>query len=485
MNTFRRAFNAFKREGVWVGYRVLMRVGRWLLPIKLRHRARAEPLYGEKIAERFGVYNGSLASTSSLVPHPAPSTLVWIHAVSLGETRLAATLIDALREAVREEAKNSKAPAQPLHFLLTHGTATGRAAGAALLHSGDIQVWQPWDDSASVQAFYDYFRPKVGLLIETELWPNLVLQGAARGVPLYVANARMSARTFAKTRQLEHFARSVYTAMSGFFAQTQEDAQRIRYFAEAAPDAAKCPHIAVTGSMKFDARPAPELLALGRRWRSTIAKPTVLFASSREGEEALFLRAISDLPSKQRQAVHWLLVPRHPQRFEAVAGLIEQAGYAVSRRSAWTASPKDADGDPPFDSQAVLPPADNGEADTVLLGDSLGEMPAYYAAAYVALLGGSFEPLGGQNLIEAAACGCPVVMGPHTFNFAQAALDAQAVGAAQQVADMSAALHQALATALAASEQIEAQRQSCLNFAASQRGATRAVVADLQTLLAR
>jgi len=162
-------------------------------------------------------------------------------------------------------------------------------------------------------------------------------------------------------------------------------------------------------------------------------------------------------------AVQWLIVPRHPQRFDAVADAIAAAGLSVSRRSAWAAAPEPAD---------------------VWLGDSLGEMSAYYALADVALLGGSFAPLGGQNLIEAAACGCPVVMGPHTFNFAQAAELAQAAGAARRVADLAAALAAAHAL-LADAPALAAMRRAAQDFAQAHRGAAERTAEALQALCSR
>jgi len=199
----------------------------------------------------------------------------------------------------------------------------------------------------------------------------------------------------------------------------------------------------VLGNLKFDVVPDTQLLDRGREWRTRTGRPVVLLASSREGEEAMWLEQIQKIRQKAPQAlvghasaainseasgdglppVQWLIVPRHPQRFESVVRLFREAGMRVAQRSQW--------GDTPV-------PAD------IWVGDSLGEMALYYGMADVALLGGSFEPLGGQNLIEAAACGCPVVMGPHTFNFAEAAALARGAGAALAVPDLAAGVSQAL-----------------------------------------
>jgi 3-deoxy-D-manno-octulosonic-acid transferase len=205
---------------------------------------------------------------------------------------------------------------------------------------------------------------------------------------------------------------------------------------------------AVTGNLKFDATPDAALLARGRAWRASSAKPVLMFTSSREGEEQMLIEA---LKAKPMTAVQWLIVPRHPQRFDAVAALFEAAGFSVSRRSTWVDAPEKAD---------------------IWLGDSLGEMALYYGLADMALLGGSFAPLGGQNLIEAAACGCPVLMGPHTFNFAQAAEMAQAEGAALRCMDLSDALRQSAAL-VADPTSLAQARTAALAWSVAHQGATR------------
>lgn len=430
--------------------RVLYDLATWLaqplLRRKLRRRGAAEPGYLHAVDERFGHYSQ---------PRPADAApLVWIHAVSLGETRAAAILLAALR------------PRLPgMRLLLTHGTATGRAEGAGLLQPGDVQVWQPWDSPGAVRRFLARYRPDVGVLMETEIWPNLILQASARGVPLALANARLSEKSLRGARRAGWLLRPAYRALSAVWAQTEADAARLRAIG-AGP-------VTVLGNLKFDARPAPELLARGRAWRAESRRPVVMLASSREGEEAEFLKQIQALALAGRApaatknevtgapspAVQWLIVPRHPQRFDAVADAIAAAGLSVSRRSAWAAAPEPAD---------------------VWLGDSLGEMSAYYALADVALLGGSFAPLGGQNLIEAAACGCPVVMGPHTFNFAEAAALAEAAGAAVRTPDLAQAVDQALA--LAQGPQQAAATGKAAAFALAHRGAAGQTVAALAAL---
>jgi 3-deoxy-D-manno-octulosonic-acid transferase len=400
-----------------------------LLRRKLRRRGAAEPGYLEAIEERFGRYH---AATE-------PGRL-WIHAVSLGETRAAAILLDALRRARPE-----------LRVLLTHGTATGRAEGQKLLREGDAQAWLPWDTPQAVRRFLDHFRPGAGVLMETEVWPNLSAACHARGVPLALANARLSPKSLAQARRLARLSRPAYGALRSAWAQTEDDARRLLE-AGARVDG-------VFGNVKFDASPDAAQLQEGRDWRSTSPRPVVMFASSREGEEADFLRVAA-----QHRDVQWLLVPRHPQRFDEVAAMVAQAGFSVSRRSAWN--------------DEAPAPAD------VWIGDSLGEMALYYAMADVALLGGSFARLGGQNLIEAAACGCPVVMGPHTFNFGEAAELAQEAGAARRVGNMEEGVRVAVELARDAAARSEAA-QSGERFAAAHRGAAARTAQAVLALLPR
>ncbi len=428
-------------------YSLLTWLAQPFLRRKLARRARAEPGYAVAVEERFGHYSV-----------PPESGRLWIHAVSLGEARAAGILLEALR------------PAWPgLRLLLTHGTATGRAEGARLLQAGDLQVWQPWDTPQAVARFLAHFQPCMGILMETEVWPNLIAGCANRGVPVVLANARLNERSFRQAQRLALLARPAYGALAAVWAQTDADAARLRALGA---------HVAgVFGNLKFDATPDADQVGAGRRWREALGVPVILLASSREGEEAALLKLISTLPSVHRPQgainngvqsggehghagapVRWLIVPRHPQRFDEVAQRVQAHGFRPSRRSSW--------GSRPAQGETV------GGGGEIWIGDSMGEMALYYAMSDVALLGGSFEPLGGQNLIEAAACGCPVVMGPHTFNFAQAAELAEAAGAAQTVPDLAAAVQRALAWAGDPAERAR-RAAAALAFAAAHRGAAR------------
>jgi 3-deoxy-D-manno-octulosonic-acid transferase len=412
---------------------------------KLRRRGAAEPGYLHAVDERFGVYRT-----------PAEPGALWIHAVSLGETKAAAILLEHLRRL------------QPdLRILLTHGTATGRAEGEQLLRPGDVQAWLPWDAPKAVRLFLDHFQPSAGILMETEVWPNLVLQCKARGLPLMLANARLSEKSLAQARRLARLSKPAYASLAAVWAQTEDDAVRLAKAGATVKG--------VFGNLKFDATPDAAQLERGRAWRASGGRPVIMFASSREGEEAEFCRVLkanrvlaqagwarraTDAPAQQ---VQWLVVPRHPQRFDEVAALVAQHGFAVSRRSQWSAQPAAAD---------------------VWIGDSMGEMALYYGLSNAALLGGSFAPLGGQNLIEAAACACPVIMGPHTFNFADAAQLAQEAGAALRVETMQEAIRTAVALTGDPARR-EAAVRAATAFAAAHQGAAEKTAQAVLALVRR
>jgi len=419
-----------------------------LLKRRLRRRAGAEPRYGQDVAQRFGHYDEArMAPAGRARPQsqagsartPTASGFVWLHAVSLGETRAAAVLLAGLR---------ARYPG--LRLLLTHGTATGWEQGTALLQAGDVQVWQPWDTPGAVRRFLQHFQPRLGLLMETEVWPNMVAQCQRMGIPLCLVNARMSEKSLRQALRLRWLSRPAFAGLHTVLAQTEADAQRLRTLGARVQ--------AVTGNLKFDATPDAALLARGRAWRTGSERPVLMFTSSREGEEQMLIDALRARPLP---GVQWLVVPRHPQRFDAVASLFAEAGFTVSRRSTWADAPQPA---------------------AVWLGDSLGEMALYYGLADAALLGGSFAPLGGQNLIEAAACGCPVLMGPHTFNFAQAAEMAAEAGAAFACANLAQALEQAFAL-VAQPPALAQSRATALEWSQSHRGATARTLDALQLCL--
>lgn len=402
--------------------------------------------------------------------------VIWIHAVSVGETRAAGPLI---RQLVQEY--------PDAYLVLTHMTPTGRAAGAEVLvglEDRSEQRYLPYDLPSAIRRFFRQTGVDIGVLMETEIWPNLLQQARLAKLPVLLVNARLSEKSLRKAYRQKNLMAIAAASLRAVGAQTQADADRLGQFFSGA--------VTVTGNLKFDVLPDEDLQVLGRHWRArwhqkfgpvTRPRPVWLFASTREGEEALILQAWRQwcrhvlVPSGLPRPI-LLFVPRHPQRFDEVAKQLEATGPCL-RRSRWQLAFDDTDSE----AITVLPGRGRvGSGPDFMLGDSMGEMPMYYAMADVALIGGSLLPLGGQNLIEACACGCPVICGPHMFNFAQAAADAIQAGAAVGVRDATEAL-QAMSLI---SRQVEDQMrmaQSARDFASSHRGATERTVALIVSVL--
>jgi len=440
--------------------RLLYSLG-WLLatPLVVGYllwRARRQPEYRLHWRERWGLFPRRR--------DPAP--LAWVHAVSVGETRAAQPLVAALL---------ARDPS--LRVLLTHMTPTGRAAGAELFAARFpgrvIQAYLPYDLPPATRRFLAAWRPAFGLVMETELWPNLCASAARAGVPLALVNARLSEKSLRKGLRWRALTAPALRSLARVVAQGEADAQRIRRLADV--------DVVVAGNLKFDVAPPPGLLARGRGWRARAGgRPVVLAASTRDGEEALILDAWAARPAAAAQAL-LVLVPRHPQRFDEVATELERRGLRMVRRRALDAGPLDA-GAPeagPPEAGAPLPGAPE-----VLLGDSMGEMFAWYAMADVAIIGGSLLPFGAQNLIEACAAGVPAIVGPSTYNFADAAEQAIAAGGAVRVRDAAGAV--AAACVLLADEGARTRAGECaLRFAAAHRGATGRTLEAIAPLLAR
>ena len=393
-----------------------------LLPLRLWWRGRKEAGYRERIGERFGRYRADVA---------APATeIIWIHAVSLGETRAAAPLIERI---LRER------PASTI--LLTHMTATGRSAGRALAGERVIQAWLPYDVPFAVRAFIARFRPRVGLLIETELWPNLLKACRTMQVPVFLVNARLSQRSERGYALVAPLATPMFAALSGVAAQTSVDATRLTRLGAR--------NVIVTGNLKFDIALPAQVHQRGAelRRRLGIDRPVWVAASTRDGEEALVLDALERHPLPT--TVVTVIVPRHPQRFAAVAELLRARGQRFVRRS----------DDLPIPSDPVF-----------MLGDTLSELFTYYAAADIAFVGGSLVPTGGQNLIEPLAVGLPTLVGPHTFNFADSTTLAIEAGAALRVLDADSLVRE-VAALLADAERRQVMREAALAFHAAHQGA--------------
>ncbi|WP_028208489.1 lipid IV(A) 3-deoxy-D-manno-octulosonic acid transferase [Paraburkholderia nodosa] len=430
--------------------RVIYRAAWWLIAplavLRLFIRSRRERGYREHIGERFGYCTGRLPEDD------AP--LIWVHAVSVGETRAAQPLVDALL-AARPDAR----------ILLTHMTPGGRATGEQLFGNRVLRCYLPYDMPHAVRRFLHAWRPSLGLVMETEVWPTLIDECKHADVPLVLTNARMSARSFKRAAKFGAGAREVFGGFARVLAQSPSDAERLT--------ALGARSVAVLGNLKFDMASPPALIARGREWRRAIGeRPVWVAASTREGEEELVLQAFASLNVPDALLI---LVPRHPQRFDEVAALVERKNFKLERRSRW--APAAAAAASVHAGVRVLP-----QDVSVLLGDSMGEMGAYYAAADLAFIGGSLLPLGGQNLIEACAVGVPVLIGPHVFNFTQATADATAAGAALQVQDPT-DLARALCELFNDKPRRVAMGAAAAAFASRHRGATARTVDVVQALV--
>lgn len=408
-------------------YTLLLYLAIPLLLMRLLWRARRQPAYLRHVGERFGIYR-----------EPAgDGPWLWVHAVSVGETRAAEPLIRALQ---------TRHPRY--RILLTHMTPTGREAGESLFGDDASRCYLPYDHPGAVARFFRRYRPVAGVLMETEIWPNLIRAGVRLGTPMYLVNARLSARSLRGYQWVGTLAREAMRGFKAVAAQTENDAARLRALGAEA--------VTVTGNLKFDIEWPAQQIAQGRALRRSVGtRPVLLAASTREGEEALLLDAVAQAGLGRALLV---IVPRHPQRFDEVAALIAARGLPFCRRS-----------------------ADTSVADAaVLLGDSMGEMFMYYAACDVVLMGGSFLPYGAHSLIEPCALGRPVIIGPSTYNFAEAADAALQAGAVLSAADLRAALP--LAQALASdAERCQRMGAAGAAFAAAHRGATRRVMALLDS----
>jgi 3-deoxy-D-manno-octulosonic-acid transferase len=399
---------------------------------RLAWRARRQPGYLANLPERFGA-----------TPRPAGSTVIWIHAVSVGETRAAAPLVEALRRDFPGAA-----------ILLTHMTPTGRAMGRELFGDRVSQAWLPYDHGFAVRRFLARAQPAFGLLVETEIWPNLLARCRTRGIPVFLVNARMSARSARGYARVGALSREALSCLAGIAAQTASDASRLESLGAKA--------VAVTGNIKFDLEVPADVAQRARDLRALFGaqRRVWVVGSTREGEEALLAEAIerTGLP----QDILVVIVPRHPQRFAQVAALLEARAGPV-----------------PLRSQARPVPASARYA----VGDSMGEMLAYYAASDIVFVGGSLKAYGGQNLIEACAVGRPVLFGPHTFNFESAAEEALARGAGQRVRDAGeavAAAHRLLDDPLRRAE----MGRRAAAFAEENRGALARLLAWLRPRVA-
>lgn len=383
-------------------YTLVLCLAQPLLMLYLLKRAKKQPSYRQGWGQRF------LANVPVMQAPQKPARRIWVHAVSVGETHAVSPLVQAWATRHPEDS-----------WVFSSTTPTGQDTARLLFSNlnGAAFFYLPYDLPWLMRRCLARTQASQLWLVETELWPNLLRMAARANLAVCLLNARVSPRTGQRLKQLAWLSKPLLGALRCLVCQTQADAQVF--------EALGRPVDAVSGNLKFDVVCKPALIELGLTWKSQQAGWAVLLlASSREGEEALLLQALTRLRFFERlPRVSVWVVPRHPQRFDAVHALLEefadkQGLGPVARRSQWL------EGGP----APSLP--------RLVLGDSMGEMPAYYTVANVALLGGSWLNFGGQNLIEACACACPVWMGPHTYNFRKASEDALAAGAARRFAGL-------------------------------------------------
>ena len=405
-----------------------------LLPYVFFHllwRARRQAEYLQHIPERFGFY--TLKSAQAVI---------WLHTVSVGETRAAASLIQRLLATYPDH-----------QILLTHTTPTGREASEQLYQDRVIRVYLPYDYPAAVKRFLRHFKPRTGVLLETEIWPNLIHHCHSAGVPLLLLNARLSEKSAARYARFPNLSQASLSQLHAIAAQSEEDAVRLNQLG--------AQNVSVMGNLKYDIEPPTDMLEIGKQLRALFGTDRAVFlaASTRVGEESLLLDALRQL---NNPALLTVIVPRHPQRFNEVATLLTQQSFRFQRRS---------------ENRSIAPQTQ------VVLGDSMGEMFSYYAACDIAFIGGSLLPFGGQNLIEACAVGKPVLIGPHTYNFTQASMLAVEQGAAVRVQDAN-ELALTLQKLLLQPEKLRQMGTAGLSFVNANRGATNLALAQISRAIA-
>ncbi len=374
-------------------YTLLFHLGLPLVALRLWLRARKAPAYRQRIGERFAVGLPAMQCGG-----------IWVHAVSVGESIAAAPMIRALLAQYPE-----------LPITVTCMTPTGSERIKALFASESrIQhCYLPYDLPWAAGRFLDHVQPRLGIIMETELWPNHIHQCSRRNIPVVLANARLSERSARGYARFAGLTRPMLAAMSWFAVQTEAEARRFLELG-ARPEC-----VTVTGSIKFDLSIDPQLLEraaqLREQWQAT-HRPVWIAASTHAGEDESVLAAHRQLLSSHPEAL-LILVPRHPERFDSVHELCQQTGFTTVRRSS---------------GQSVMPDT------SVLLGDTMGELLFLYALADSAFVGGSLVPNGGHNLLEPAALARPVISGPHLFNFLEIAALLRQAGALEEVDDSAA-----------------------------------------------
>lgn len=350
---------------IWI-YRLLSIILFPFLVLRLLWKVGRDPNYGERWYERFGFFNRS-----------APSSPVWVHAVSMGESIAARPIIEQLLK--------NKIP-----VIVTTTTATGAAQIKRMFNERVLHVFLPYDYLCSVKRFLEFYKPRMGLIMETELWPNLISQCKKSALPLFLVNARLSPKSAKNYTKIISLARQMLNCFSAIGAQTSEDAQRFMQLG-AHPQTIK-----ITGSIKFDIEIPETTINAGLELKQKLgSRPILVAGSTHATEETMVLNIYQEL-KKQISDCCLIIVPRHPERFNEVFDLCHNTGLIVARH---TETIKDF------------------SKINIYLGDTMGELLTYYAAADVVFVGGSFVNVGGHNLLEPAALGLATITGPIDYNF--------------------------------------------------------------------
>ncbi|MEJ2416081.1 MAG: lipid IV(A) 3-deoxy-D-manno-octulosonic acid transferase [Exilibacterium sp.] len=411
-------------------YTILLYLGLPLVFMRLWRRSRLAPAYAQRWRERFGFIS----------PPAGKGSVIWVHAVSVGETLAALPLINALQQQHPQT-----------RFAVTTTTPTGSERVTAALGDSVFHVYMPYDLPDCVARFLQRVKPKLLIIMETELWPNTIAACHRRNIPVILANARLSEKSARGYRRIRFLISPMLKRLSAVAAQHDEDIER---FIALGMDCERC---TVTGSIKFDLDIGTELrqraAQLKREWNAGGQRLVWLAASTHQGEDETILAAFSDV-RRSFPDLLLVIVPRHPERFDRVVRLCGAAGWRVARRS----------------SQGAV-----GTETDIVIGDTMGELLLFLGACDIAFIGGSLTATGGHNLIEPAAWGVPILSGPHLLNFADVSRQLLAAGGMEITRDVDELSRKVIMLAGCGEKRLAMGREAAA-VAAANRGALQRVL---------